>query len=92
MSDHVFVFRGIDFVSFYNFSIDVWNCSDIVVFTYSLTLPLFIEVSVPSKEREWSCILCVIDFACFYDLDFDFGTAPTVGHFLGFISLYFHMY
>jgi hypothetical protein len=30
--------RGIDFVFFYNFSIDVWYCSDSVVFIVVLLL------------------------------------------------------
>jgi hypothetical protein len=32
VSGHVFVYRGIDFVSFYNFSNGFWNGSDSVVF------------------------------------------------------------
>ena len=31
-SAHVFVYRYIDFVSFYDFDISFWNCSDNVVF------------------------------------------------------------
>jgi hypothetical protein len=45
----------------------------------SLTLKLYIEAPVLSKESERSCILCVLDF----------GVVPTVWYFLFFI--FFHL-
>ena len=52
----------------------------------SLTLSLFIEVSVPSQESDWSCIyvvgVSILPFSMIFR--FNFRTVLTVG------SLFFH--
>ena len=57
----------------------------------SLTLPLFIEMSVPSQESERSCICVlgatILSFSTI--LVFDFGIVPTVWYFL-FFMLFVH--
>jgi len=52
----------------------------------SLTLPLFIEVSVPSQESERSCIVRSIDLAYVSTIFLlDFGNVVTVWYFLLYI-------
>ena len=56
----------------------------------SLTPPHYIEMSLPIKESEWSCVLEYSnDFATFYTNLLDFVTVPTLWYFC---FLFYHQY
>ena len=67
--------------------LSVSNLYRIRAYKTSLTLPLFIEMSVPSQESERSCICVlgatILSFSTI--LVFDFGIVPTVWYFLFFV-------
>ena len=63
--------------------------SQLTYFMYvpSLTLPLFIEVSVLSKETVMYLCVRGIDFTYLFNFSLDFGNVPTVRYFLFLIFL-----
>ena len=50
----------------------------------SLTLPLFLEVSVPSQESGWSCM--IIDFSSFYNSSLQMMASTNDGVYNGAIA------
>ena len=53
---HVFVYQGIDFTSFYDLSVEIWNCSDIVIVIIFYFISTSCRIGV-NEGKKWNAYL-----------------------------------